>query len=129
MPMAASRSSTIRSAPDPIRTERGVVRDPFPDNRIPANLINPIAQKVLALYPSAQYARRSVHVNTRNFNKSGKTITTNDRIDGRIDWAKSEKLDDVRPLHKGLAGERRPGVLWQRRRHELQRRESRDTKS
>ena len=67
----------------------GVVRDPFPDNRIPASLINPIAQNVLALYPQPN-APGDPFTFTRNFNKSGKTITTNDRIDGRIDWAKSE---------------------------------------
>jgi hypothetical protein len=67
----------------------GVVRDPFPDNRIPANLINPIAQKVLALYPQPN-APGDPFTRTRNFNASGKTVTINDRIDGRIDWAKSE---------------------------------------
>ena len=67
----------------------GVVRDPFPNNQIPANLLNPIAQKVLALYPQPN-APGDAFTRTRNFNASGKTVTVNDRIDGRIDWAKSE---------------------------------------
>lgn len=77
----------------------GVVRDPFPDNRIPANLFNPIAQKVLALYPLPNTAGDPI-VNTRNFVATGKTVTTNDRIDLRLDWAKSERLTTFGRLTK-----------------------------
>ncbi|MBV9305585.1 MAG: TonB-dependent receptor [Acidobacteriaceae bacterium] len=35
-----------------IAQQTGYVRDPFPGNRIPANLINPVAAKVASYYPS-----------------------------------------------------------------------------
>jgi hypothetical protein len=69
----------------------GFLRDPFPGNRIPENLINPIAQRVVALYPLPN-APGDPGTNARNFVKTGKTVTTNDRVDLRLDWAKSEQM-------------------------------------
>jgi hypothetical protein len=69
----------------------GVVREAFPGNRIPPSLMNPIARNVIALFPMPNAPGDPI-VNTRNFVATGKTVTTNDRIDFRLDWAKSERL-------------------------------------
>jgi hypothetical protein len=73
----------------PGQTPGAFIRDPFPDNRIPANLIDPVGARVMALYPQPN-TQGIVLTNAQNFALAGKTITTNDRMDLRIDWAKSE---------------------------------------
>lgn len=77
----------------------GFIRDPFEGNRIPANLINPIAQRVLALYPQPNTTGNAV-TNALNFVATGKTVTTNDRFDLRIDWARSERWSTFGRLTK-----------------------------
>jgi len=69
----------------------GFIRDPFPNNRIPAAMFDPVALKVIALYPEAN-TQGQQFTNVNNFAKAGKTTTINDRYDARIDWAKSEKM-------------------------------------
>ncbi len=69
----------------------GFIRDAFPNNRIPANRIDPVAARVLQLFPLPTSDGDAI-TNARNFAKSGKTNTINDRFDLRIDWAKSEKV-------------------------------------
>ncbi len=69
----------------------GSIRDPFPGNVIPSSMIDPVARNVINLYPQANTAGDSI-TNARNFAKTGKTVTTNDRFDARIDWAATEKL-------------------------------------
>lgn len=69
----------------------GFIRDAFPDNRIPSSLLDPVARRVIALYPQPNTAGVPF-TNALNFAAAGKTITVNDRLDLRIDWAKSEKL-------------------------------------
>ncbi len=68
----------------------GFVRDPFPGNVIPSSMFNAVGRNVLALFPQAN-APGDAFTLGRNFNAAGKTITTNDRVDGRIDWARNEK--------------------------------------
>lgn len=69
----------------------GFIRDPFPGNRIPAALFDPVAVKVINLYPQPNTVGDPV-TNARNFAKTGKTVTINDRMDLRIDWARSERM-------------------------------------
>jgi len=69
----------------------GFIRDAFPDNRIPANMIDPVGAKIMALYPQANTTGDAI-TNARNFAAAGKTVTINDRMDVRIDWAKSERV-------------------------------------
>jgi hypothetical protein len=69
----------------------GFIRTPFPGNRIPQSLFDPVASKVINLYPAPNTAGDAV-TSARNFAAAGKTITVNDRVDLRIDWAKSEKV-------------------------------------
>lgn len=67
------------------------LREPFAGNRVPANLIDPVAARVIAAYPRANTAGIAI-TNALNFAAAGKTITTNDRLDTRIDWARSERV-------------------------------------
>ena len=66
------------------------MRDPFPDNMLPQSLLDPVGQRVAALYPEPNAAGDSL-TNSRNFSKAGKFVPTNDRVDVRIDWARNEK--------------------------------------
>ncbi len=66
------------------------VRTPFAGNRIPSSMINPVGQAVMNLYPTPN-VQGDPFTNARNFAAAGNTVTTNDRMDVRIDWAKSEK--------------------------------------
>lgn len=88
-------TGTLSMIYDPLTTRpnpngTGFIRDPFPDNRIPDNRINPIARRVLQLYPQPN-ATGDPFTNGRNFVLGGKTQTVNDRVDARIDWARSER--------------------------------------
>lgn len=69
----------------------GFVRDPFAGNRIPNSRFDPVGARILALYPNANTTGDPV-TNARNFAAAGKTVTINDRMDVRIDWAKSERI-------------------------------------
>jgi hypothetical protein len=69
----------------------GFIRDAFPDNRIPQSLFDPVAAKIITFYPAANTTGVAL-TNANNFAAAGKTVTSNDRLDLRIDWAKSEKV-------------------------------------
>ncbi|MCX6588667.1 MAG: TonB-dependent receptor [Acidobacteria bacterium] len=88
-------NGTLATIFDPFSTRpnpngSGFIRDAFPGNRIPAALIDPVAAKVIGLFPAAN-TQGDPGTNARNFVAAGKTNTINDRLDLRIDWAKSEK--------------------------------------
>ena len=68
----------------------GFIRDPFVGNRIPSNRFDPVGAKILTFFPAPNTAGDPL-TNARNFAAAGKTVTTNDRVDLRIDWAKTEK--------------------------------------
>jgi hypothetical protein len=89
-------NGTLSTIYDPTTTRpnpsgSGFIRDPFPGNRIPAAMFDPVAVKVLGLFPQPTGAG-DPFTSGRNFVAAGKTVTTNDRMDLRIDWAKSEKV-------------------------------------
>src|SRR5262245_16223586 len=69
----------------------GSVRTPFAGNRIPQSMFDPVAVKVINLYPLPNTPGDAV-TNARNFASAGKTVTTNDRMDLRIDWGRNEKM-------------------------------------
>jgi len=77
------------TVPNPNGT--GFVRSAFPGNRIPAARFDPVAVKVLQLFPQPNAAGDAL-TNFRNFAAAGKTVTNNDRVDVRIDWARNEKM-------------------------------------
>ncbi len=88
--------------PDPNNPGK-FIRDPFDPtcvgvafpatcagNKIPSGLMDPVAQKVAALYPSPTSAGDSItHAN--NFFGGGKGNVVNDRMDARVDWAHNDK--------------------------------------
>lgn len=69
----------------------GFVRTPFPGNRIPTSRFDPVAVKVMQLFPDSNTTGDNF-TNARNFVKAGNTNTVNDRMDIRIDWARNEKM-------------------------------------
>lgn len=68
----------------------GIVRDPFPNNRIPASIFDPVGVKAVGLYPQPTGPGDPITA-ARNYAATGKTINTSDRTDMRADWARSEK--------------------------------------
>ncbi len=68
-----------------------LIRDPFPGNVIPKNLIDPVGAKVVSLWPDANQPGNPL-THALNYAKGGKAISTVDRMDTRIDWAKSERF-------------------------------------
>lgn len=68
----------------------GFIRDAFPGNRIPANLLDPVGVKTVALYPDPT-GPGDAFTRARNYTATGKGSTISDRSDIRIDWARSEK--------------------------------------
>jgi hypothetical protein len=89
-------NGTLSQIFDPFSTRAnpsgsGFIRDPFPGNRIPSGMFDPVAQKIIALYPMPN-TPGDQPTNARNFAAAGKTTTINDRMDIRIDWARNEKM-------------------------------------
>ncbi len=68
----------------------GYVRDPFPGNIIPSARFDPVGAKVVQLYPNANVGG-DAFTQARNFAAAGKAVSTNNRMDIRVDWAKSER--------------------------------------
>jgi hypothetical protein len=65
-------------------------RDAFAGNKIPANLIDPVGQKLANLYGTPTRAGQGGN-DVNNFVKQGPDTTTNDKFDLRIDWNQSAK--------------------------------------
>lgn len=63
----------------------GYIRDPFPGNAIPSNRWDPVAQKLLALYPAPNLTGKN------NFFSNQKESVNNDQYIGRIDHHFSDK--------------------------------------
>jgi hypothetical protein len=68
----------------------GFIRDPFPGNMIPSYRFDPVGVKAVGLYPLPNTAG-DAFTNARNFALGGKSVSNNDRMDVRVDWAKSER--------------------------------------
>lgn len=64
--------------------------DPCPGNRIPTSLIDPVASRVIGLFPESTSPGDPI-TSANNFFKTGTGRVTNDKIEGRIDWVQSEK--------------------------------------
>jgi hypothetical protein len=90
-----NNNGTLSTIYDPFTTRpnpngSGFIRDPFPGNRIPSGMFDAVGAKIVSFFPSPNTAGDPL-TNARNFAAAGKTVTTNDRMDVRIDWAKSER--------------------------------------
>jgi hypothetical protein len=65
------------------------IRDPFPGNRIPEQLIDPVAARLVALYPSPNRAGDPITAEG-NFFASGTGTNVRDEVDARVDWARND---------------------------------------
>lgn len=65
------------------------IRDQFTDNKIPTNLIDPVAQNILKFYPLPNQPG-DANTNANNYVASGSTQTNLDNYDFRIDHRISE---------------------------------------
>lgn len=68
----------------------GFIRDPFPGNRIPQNLLDPVGVRAVALYPQPNAPGDPI-TKALNYAATGKATAISDRADIRIDWAQSAK--------------------------------------
>jgi len=68
----------------------GFIRDQFTDNKIPANLLDPVALNVLKYFPLPNQPGAAV-TNANNYSKSGSAATNLDNWDVRIDHRFTEK--------------------------------------
>jgi hypothetical protein len=73
---------------DPITTLRtaasGYVRTPFPDNRIPADRIDPVAARLLTYYPKPNTVGTGP-AKVNNYTAAGASQTNDDNFDARLD--------------------------------------------
>lgn len=88
----------------------GFIRTPFAGNRIPSSMFDPVAAKVMQIIPQGN-TTGAANTNALNFVAAGKTITTNDRLDLRIDWAKSEKMSMFGRLTKAWQENKAPAFF------------------
>ncbi len=68
----------------------GYIRDPFANNVIPTTRFDSVGVKAVALYAAPNLAG-DAFTHARNFAGAGKSVSNNDRMDVRVDWAKSER--------------------------------------
>ncbi len=65
-------------------------RTPFPGNKIPSGLMDPVGLKVLNLFPQPTSQGDAItHANNYAVTRTAETVT--DRMDARIDWTRSDK--------------------------------------
>jgi Carboxypeptidase regulatory-like domain/TonB dependent receptor/TonB-dependent Receptor Plug Domain len=69
----------------------GYIRDPFPGNVVPSARFDSVGRNVVNLYPVPNTQGDAI-TNARNFALGGKSVSNNDRMDVRVDWAKGEKF-------------------------------------
>ncbi len=68
----------------------GYIRDPFPNNIIPAPFLDPVGLKVASLYPLPNQPGNGF-TQSNNWFGTGKNTTTNDHYDVRVDWTPTER--------------------------------------
>jgi len=74
----------LTTKPDPNNPGR-FTRDPFTNNIIPANRINPISAKVMSYWPLPNTTPSNVNTQQNNFFATGTNISKSNRIDSRVD--------------------------------------------
>lgn len=86
-PVTIYNPATTR--PDPANPNR-FIRDPFPGNKIPANLLDPVAVAALKLLP-APTSSGTGPARIQNFIGVGSNVTNNNRYDTRVDWVATDR--------------------------------------
>jgi len=74
----------LTTRPDPGNPGR-FTRDPFPNNVIPANRINPIARKLMQYWPLPNATPANVNTGANNFTIAGTSVNKSNQIDSRVD--------------------------------------------
>ncbi len=64
----------------------GTGRQPFPDNKIPASMINPIALKIQQLFPQANTTGVGVGGYTNNYTRQEDRAVDRENYDGKVNW-------------------------------------------
>lgn len=67
----------------------GYTRNPFPGNKIPTSMINPVGQKIANLYPLPNRNPLIPGTDLQNFFAVGNGNTLSDKMDLRFDWAQN----------------------------------------
>jgi hypothetical protein len=70
--------------PDPDNAGQ-FIRDAFPDNRIPANRISPVARAMMSFWPLPNATPTNAFTQTNNYSLSGVQESHGDRVDSRVD--------------------------------------------
>ena len=65
-------------------------RQQFPNNMIPASLLNPVGQKIAALFPNPNRPGQGLN-DINNYYAQGAGATDNDKFDARVDWEESAR--------------------------------------
>ncbi len=68
----------------------GFIRDQFADNKIPANLLDPVALNILKYFPLPNQPG-AANTNANNYTSSGSAATNLDNFDGRVDYRITER--------------------------------------
>lgn len=64
-------------------------RDPYPGNVIPSSQLNPVGQKLMALYPKPNIPGQGPN-QINNFQATVPDNTENDKFDARVDWDQNQ---------------------------------------
>ncbi len=73
---------------DPATGTGGATKTPFPNNTIPTSRLDPISQKLLAYYPSANIAAAGI---SNNYTQQNASPSNRDALTLRLDWVESAK--------------------------------------
>ncbi len=109
-------NGTVPTIYDPLSTMEDparpgtFIRSAFAGNVIPSSRFDPVALKVLSLYPQPNQPGDPV-TGANNWYGTGTSTTRNDRYDARVDWARSEKHTMFGRFTIGRLGDD-PAVLW-----------------
>ena len=74
----------LTTRPDPSNPGR-FIRDPFPNNIIPLERINPIASNLMQYWPLPNTSPANVYTQANNYTAAGTNVNENDQIDSRVD--------------------------------------------
>src|SRR5205807_2328209 len=77
---------------DPLAVGADGNRVAFTDNKIPVSRMNPVALNLLKYFPAANSVPTNAFTNQNNFFVSGKSPSTNDKFDSRLDHNFSDQF-------------------------------------
>jgi hypothetical protein len=80
----------LTTRPDPSNPGR-FIRDPFPNNVIPPERINPIARNLMPYWPLPNTTPANVNTGANNFTIAGTSVSESNQIDSRVDHEFSAK--------------------------------------